>query len=147
MDIKQMFGELDKMLDENKAGVLTCVDPQGVPRMRWMTAGTVRGQDGFLYSVTFPDAGKVPVLREKPKATWLFTAKNYRQVISVTGTIQIVENPNLLSTVIEALGRNLEAFWKLHNDPSELVVIETVIEEIEIYHPGTGERERSTVTA
>jgi len=65
--------------------------------------------------------------------------------MTVHGKINIIENPALRQEVQEALGRNLSIFWRVNPREQDLVVLETVIEEITYFNPMKNERYKVVV--
>ncbi len=145
MDGKQLLLELDSVLDTKRTGVLSTIDEKGFPQMRWMTPGIIPGQEGRIYCLANPDSLKVNQLEHNSQVGWMFNSGNMDRVISLKGRGKILQNPDLAGTVMEALGGNLANFWKLNHDPSHLLIIETIIEEIELYRPADGTRFRASV--
>lgn len=147
MDRRSMFAALDRILENSKAAVLATADSDGKPHVRWMTPATIRGRDGFLYSVTSPGFEKTLQVSSQPKVEWMFQTKSLDEIVTVRGTMQVLDNPRIKAEVLEAIGRNLEVFWRVNSDQSELVVLETIIEEILYLKPLTGEHSTATVAS
>jgi general stress protein 26 len=145
MDKNSMFAALDRILDKSKAAVLASVDQEGKPHVRWMTPVTIRGRDGFLYSVTSPGFEKAMQVASHPQVEWMLQSKSLDEIVTVRGTIQVLDNPRTKAEILESIGGNLEVFWRVNQDQSELVVLETIIEEILYFKPLTGEHAKATV--
>jgi pyridoxamine 5'-phosphate oxidase len=62
-------------------------------------------------------------------------------VITVRGTINILDNASIRAEVLEAVGPRLRAFWKLYQEERELLVLETILEEAVFYRPMSGRKE------
>lgn len=140
MDIKEMFAKLDRILDETRTGVLTTVDERGYPRSRWMTPVLVPGREGCIYAVTSPSFRKAVEIMSHPEAGWLFQTKALDRIVTAAGKINVLTNPSLGSEVQEALGRNLSVFWKVNPNEKDLVVLETVVEEMTYFNSAKNER-------
>jgi general stress protein 26 len=132
---------LEMILTEAHTAVLATSDEEGRPRMRWMTPALIRGRTGAIFSVTSPGFTKVHQLTSRPEVEWLFQTPVLDTIVTVRGKINIVENPSLLSEVIEALGPYMRSFWKLKGDQQDVVVLETIIEEATYYKPMKGLKE------
>ena len=143
MDFKQLLNELDSVLEKYPSGVLSTYDALGWPMMRWMTVAMIRGQEGRLYSLASPASQKVQQIRINDQVGWMFGTPTKDRVINVQGNAKVLDAPDLISTVIEALGGNLGNFWKVNADPSELCVLETVIMNIDAYRPAEGTHEQA----
>jgi general stress protein 26 len=134
-----MLEALDRLIESARLGVLATVDAHGRPRMRWMTPATVDGRPGYLYSLTVPDFEKSVHLGENSALEWMLQSRDLREVLFVRGRGLIVDEPGLRDEVREALGPELGILWRVDRDPAEMVVLETAIEELELYTPMTGQ--------
>jgi len=145
MDTRSMLAVLDRILDDSKVAVLATVDNEGRPRMRWMTPATKRGREGALYAVTAPEFAKVVEVTRHPQVEWMFQSKTLDEIVTVRGSMQVLDHPRTKAEVLEAIGGNLGIFWRINHDASDLVVLETTIEEIVYFKPLTGERTATSV--
>ncbi|MFW6214657.1 MAG: pyridoxamine 5'-phosphate oxidase family protein [Alkalispirochaetaceae bacterium] len=133
---------LEQVLESSHTGVLTTIDSAGRPRSRWMSPTVVRGRTGFLYTLTSPEFEKVEELNHNSSVTWLLQTKSLDKVLEVVGKAQVIDNPALKSEVLEAIGGHLTTFWRVNPDATQLVVVETVIEEMTIFEPMKATKER-----
>lgn len=140
MDSRTMLDALERVLESAKIAVLATVDADGAPHMRWMTPAFVRGRDGFLYAVTSPDFDKAKEIEANAQVEWMVQSKSLNEIIQVTGSMAIIDNPSAKAEVLEAIGGHLGTFWKMNPDQSKMVVLETSIEEIKQTKPISGER-------
>ena len=140
MDKRSMLSVMERVLENAKVGILATVATDGKPRMRWMTPAVVRGREGFLYAVTSPKFGKAAQLDKNPHVEWMLQTKQLDEVVTVNGTVQIIDSPSTKADIQEAIGGNLGVFWKLNSDPGDLIVLETIIEEITYFKPISGEK-------
>jgi len=138
MTSKEMMNLLDTLIDSHPVGLLATMNNEKWPSMRWMTAGLVRGQQGRVYCLASLDSEKTVHVKNNPKVSWMFSDPGKNQVIHVYGEAQLVTSPDMISTVIEALGQNLSQFWKAHPDPSNLCVIETTIHLADLFSTQQG---------
>ena len=128
------------MLEDTQSGILATTDPEGYPNLRYMTPTLVPGKDGLLYAVTAQHFPKVTDIAKNSRVSWLFTSARTREVYSLRGLIRLIDNPRFKSEILEQLGKGLETFWKLNEDPSLLVCLETVLESAEYFNPKTAEK-------
>lgn len=137
----ELVNRLADILEETKAGVLTTVDSEGRPHVRWMTPAVLRDRQSALFAVTCPDFSKTDHLRANPGVEWLFQSRRLDRVITVRGMVNVVDNPSLKNEVLEVLAPRLDVFWKVNCESSAFVVLETVIEEGIYYEPLGGIRD------
>lgn len=140
MDSRSMMDALERVLDGAKVAVLATVDSEGRPHMRWMTPAFVRGREGFLYAVTSPDFAKARDVEANAQVEWMVQSKSLDEIVQVTGSMAIIDNPSAKAEVLEAIGGHLGTFWKMNPDQSKLVVLETTIDQIALTKPITGEK-------
>jgi pyridoxamine 5'-phosphate oxidase len=133
------MGVLDAIIDEVQVGVLATVDPEGRPAMRWMTPTQVRGRQGYLYALTSPNFRKTQHIANQSRVEWMFQTPDLNRIVTVIGEISMVDNPQLKSEVLEAIGRRLEVFWRV-NRQQDFIVLETRIDEIKLFKPMKQER-------
>jgi pyridoxamine 5'-phosphate oxidase len=131
---------VEEILEAHKAGLLATVDSQGRPRVRWLTPAVLRGRVGALYALTSPQFAKVAEVREHPRVEWMLQTPSLGEIITLRGSMNVVDNPSLRSEVLEVIGPRLRAFWKLAHDSRDLSVLETVVEEATLYLPMEGRK-------
>lgn len=138
MEINALFAAMERIIDDSRAAVLSTVDADGKPHGRWMVPAVLRGNRGALYAVTSPRFHKIEQLAANPRVSWLIQSKSFDEVVEVSGTALVIDNPILKSDVLEALGNRLTTFWHVTPDESELVILETMIERIDYLNPVDG---------
>ena len=141
MTKQEILNTLEMILNEAHTAVLATTDQEGKPHIRWMTPALLRGRSGAIYAVTSPHFGKVHQLESHPEVEWMFQTPILDTVLTVRGRINIVDNPSILSEVLETLGPFMRSFWKLKGDERDLVVLETIIEKAIYYKPMKGVKE------
>lgn len=139
MDINAMFDVMERLIEKSKVAVLANVDQTSKPRMRWMTPAVIRGRQGFLYALTAPDFAKSSQLESQPEVEWMIQGPGLQEILRIRGKVMLMDSPSLKSDVLEALGGRLGTFWKKNPDPSNMLVLETVIESFEYYKPMSNE--------
>lgn len=143
MDRKQFVEKLGLIMEEAQNGLLATVGTDGYPHMRWMTPMLKGGfEDPYLCAVTSNHFPKVADLNKKSQVSWLFTSPKTKEVVSLFGTIQVNENPRYVSEMMEEMGRRLAVFWKVNDDPSSLVTLETGLVSGEYFDPRSGEKHK-----
>lgn len=140
MEKKEFLKSMEEIINNSKVGILATVDNEGNPHMRWMTPGFLSGRDGTLYAVTSKSFTKINQLEKNPNIEWQFQTKTLDKIATVKGFINLIDNSALKMEVIESIGSRLSIFWKLNEDPSSLIVLETVITSGQIFIPLKGEK-------
>lgn len=136
----EVLKKFRQTLEESPQALLATVTPDGYPAMRYMTPSMVKGREGRLYAVTAASFPKVKDLQVHPQVSWMLTSPKTREVFSFRGRIVLVEDARFKAELLEEIGRGLETFWRLNDDPSDLVVLETVLESGEYFNPKTAEK-------
>lgn len=140
----EFMNQLAELLDETQTGILSTVDPDGQPHVRWMTPAVLKDRQGALFAVTCPAFSKTAHLKENPQVEWMFQSPNLDRVLKIRGKVNLLENPSLKNEVFEVLAPRLQMLWKANCSSSDMVVLETVVEEGVFYRPMSGDRETIT---
>lgn len=143
MDYAELYARFERLVEASRVGILTTVDEAGFPRSRWMTPAFLRGRPGCLYAVTAPDSFKAAALRAHPKVEWFVQSKALDEVFSVLGEAHLIDDPQAKAEVQEAIGPNLQIFWRVNPNARNLTVVETVIGELSCFYPMRNERHRA----
>lgn len=141
MDSREVMNRIGAIIEAHGTGVLATVDADGSPHLRWLTPALLRDRPGAIYSITAPRFAKVVQVRSHPKVEWMFQTPTLDEVVSIRGSINVVENPSLRAEVLEVLGPRLGTFWKLAHDARDLVVLETIVEEATRFLPMDGRKD------
>lgn len=140
MNRTAMMSKIETILRESGAGVLTTVGEDGTPSSRWMTPAVLKGRPGALYAITSPHSRKVRELRQNPAAEWLLQVPSLNEVVTLRGRVNVVDNPSFKNEVLDAVARRLHVFWRINVERTDMVVLETVIEEAGYFVPMKAER-------
>ncbi len=141
MDRKSFTATLESIIDDAKTAILATVDPDGKPRVRWMTPAILRDRPGAIYAVTSPDFAKTAHLEKNPNAQWMFQTKMIDKIATVNGRVNVIDNSAMKSEILEGIGRRLTVFWRVNTDSTKLVVLETVMEEGVYFEPMNDRKE------
>ena len=136
----EILNTIEKLIDESKVGVMASICKDGKPHVRWMTPTTLKGRPGVIFAVTAPGTCKTEHISENPDVEWMFQNKTLNEIVQVRGRVNLLENPSIKAEVMQILGKRLQVFWKI-NEETDFVVLETVIEEAEYFHPIKGIKE------
>lgn len=145
MKITEPIEELRALLDTAKVGFLTTIGTDGYPHGRWMTPTMLSGEPRFLYCVSMASSHKAAEIQANQKVSWSFQTPALGKVIAARGSAVVLDNPQLKAQVLEAIGPNLVNFWRLNPEAKNLIVIETAIEQVSLYHPAKGKVTQSEV--
>ncbi len=143
MEFKEILSVLHSLLEDSKVGVLTSIDEKGYPQSRWMTPALLPRFPGRLFAVTGSAFGKVGHIRANPKVEWAFQSRTLDRVVSLKGNAFVVDEPELKVEVLEAIGPNLQVFWRINPKARDLVVLETEIEQAVLFLPLKQESHRA----
>ncbi len=143
MEFKEIISALQSLLEESKVGVLTTIDERGYPHSRWMTPVLMPRFPGRLFAVTGSRFGKVRNIEANPKVEWAFQSRTLDRIVSLKGKAFVVDEPELKVEVLEAIGPNLQVFWRINPKAGDLVVLETEIEEATLFVPLKQESHRA----
>ena len=146
MTEQDMLTRIADLVEETRVAVLATADEDGRPHLRWMTPMVLKRWPGVLFAVTGPDFPKVAQLDRQPDVEWMLQTRALDQVINVRGRLAVIDNPSLRAELLEEMGQRLTVFWKVQNESTELVVLETRIDEAAWYRPMQDRREVVTFT-
>lgn len=141
MNPNEMMRTIDRIIEIARTAVLATVDGEGRPHMRWMTPAVLKGRPGAIYAVTSPRFAKSAHLDGHPNVAWMFQTPALDEVVTVTGHIEKIDNPALKTELMDALGKRLRVFWKVSQEQTDFIVLETIIERAEHFRPMIGQKE------
>lgn len=134
MNSSDMMRKIDKILETSGIGILATVGKDLKPHMRWMNLAILTGRPGALYAVTSPHFSKINDIKEHPDIEWLIQTCALDEVVKIQGKINILNNPSIRAEVLESIGSKLRMFSKINENPSECVILETIIENATYFH-------------
>ncbi|HDT12455.1 MAG TPA: pyridoxamine 5'-phosphate oxidase family protein [Candidatus Marinimicrobia bacterium] len=135
MKKQEFLNKLDDIISKVKTGVLTTVDAEGKPHTRWMSPIYLSKRPGLIFTVTSKSFTKKHQLEENPHTEWMIQTRDLREIMNVSGITNIIDNASLRSELLEKISDRLDVFWKLCHEEEDLVVLETLIDEISYYKP------------
>jgi general stress protein 26 len=141
MEKRALLNELESIIDEVKTAVLATVDEEGRPWMRWVSPVILQGRTGAIYMITSKKSVKVQQLKNNPRVQWSVQTRALDRIITVDGSVNIVDNPSIRAEVLEVVSPRLRPFWKINMDERDLLVLETIIEKASYYVPMKGIKE------
>ena len=128
------------LLEDAKTAVLATATSKGSPKLRWMSPTFLPGEAWRLYAVTSVDFTKANHLEENSAVEWMIKDPLLMEVVNLRGVASLVDNPTKKKGVVERLAPRLGTFWRLKQDETSFVVLETMIEEASLFRPLSGHR-------
>ncbi len=145
MEYNETVSAAYALVDEVKFGILATVDAAGMVWQRWMSPILLPRIPESLFSVSSVRFRKIAHIKAHPQVSWMFQTPSLDRIATFRGSAFIIQDPMLSAEVLEVIGPRLRVFWKYSADPSDMIVIETHIEEIEYFVPLKGIKERVEV--
>jgi len=130
-----------RMIDMRVVGALTSVDAAGCPHTRWMAAAAQGDDMSTLISITARGSRKLDQLAINPRVCWLFADSHDDEIITLTGTMRLLESQTLAEPVWQKLEVAARKYsMNLLSEPENLwfVGLETTVTSIEYMHPSAG---------
>ncbi len=118
-----------KIILENKVFVLATAGQDGAPWMRWM-GGSVLDEPLTATMAALSSSKKMDQIRANPRAQLMFQTKDHHSVVTLTGTCEIVEEPEQRQRVWDAFP-GLKSYASGPEDPG-LGVIRFTTERVEL---------------
>jgi pyridoxamine 5'-phosphate oxidase len=143
MTASEMLNKIDEILGKAKTGILASIDNKNQPHMRWMTPSLINGRPGSLFAVTSPFFAKIVELDFCNKVQWMIQTPSLKDIITINGTVTVIDNPALKAEILEAIGKKLFVFWNV-NPKTDFVVLETIIHEATWFSPMKNTKEKVT---
>lgn len=134
------MAEVSGIIEGVRTAVLATRGEDGYPRARWMTPAILHDRPQSIFALTSRDFAKTSQIREWPQVEWMFQTRPLDVVITLRGSVNILDNPSIRAEVLEEIGPRLNAFWRLTDEERDLLVLETVISEASYYRTMKGEK-------
>lgn len=144
MDQHQMLTKIEALIDESKVGLLATTDPQGKPRVRWMTPTIIPNRGASIFAFSEANAMKIHDIQHQHEVKWLIQTHDLTEIVSARGDTYIIDNPALKTEVLEILIPHTTKLWTIDLSATECVILETVLREATYYRPR--ENYQETVT-
>ncbi|HOO73707.1 MAG TPA: pyridoxamine 5'-phosphate oxidase family protein [Tepiditoga sp.] len=125
------------LLEDSKTALLSTLDTNGYPSMRWMSPVFIPGKPDYIYAVTSPDFPKTLHIEKNFKVEWMFQTRSLTEILNIKGTAFLINNPALKNEIMEIVGHRLNVFWKLKEN-TEYIILETKAESYKYFIPGKG---------
>jgi general stress protein 26 len=138
MDRNQIVNKIEEILDDAQTGIMTTIDPEGRPSLRWMTPAVLKYPSPAIYCFSIPRCEKLNHIAANNNVVWMIQRRDLREIVKIEGTANIIDNPATKGELFDRIGARLETFFKANTNAEEFVVIETVIEMAEYYMPIKG---------
>lgn len=124
-----------QLADGNRPGVLSTVDSDGMPHLRWMATLSLQ-EFPHLYALTSPSSRKIDHIRHNPRVSWMFTTEASTVVINLSGTATVLTDKQAINRIWRLIENKSSAFFLALNTETEgIAVIDTLVENIECVLP------------
>ena len=144
MTKEQVLAAAAKLIEKQIVGVLTTVDEDHRPHSRWMLGavqGDIESGNIKLLSLSARGARKLDHLTTNPNVCWLFADGHDDEVVTILGTMQRLESPNMAEPAWQRLSKASEKYAMNLLDEAENLWfegLETTITQIEYMAPSKG---------
>lgn len=136
MNDKEIIASATQLLGDTRAGLLTTIDLNGAPNVRWMATHTLLGSLDVMYTITSPTSNKAAEIAANPNVTWLFSRVNFTEIAKIRGKAFIEDDPLLKSQIWDAIGSRTWRYFTINKEDPTFAVLVTEFREIEYYAPG-----------
>lgn len=130
-----------RVMAQQVVGAMTTCDSTGQPHTRWM-AGVPQGVGlTLLLSVAARGSRKLDHLATNSRVCWLFSDPHDDEVVTLTGTMQVLEDQTLAEPAWAQLEHAARRYsMNLLSEPENLwfVGLETHVQTVEYMHPSQG---------
>jgi len=134
-DSEDVIGLAKTLVDGHHAGILSTVDQDGRPQVRWMS--TLSFNDfPIFYTLTAPDSRKVGQIERCPNVNWLFFNGDQSLILNLIGTARVLTDAPTRKRVWKVAEDKEHAYFlKQYANIPKFVVIETTVAAIECSSP------------
>lgn len=129
MSREEIIAMARRVVSEGKPFVLATVDAEGCPRMRWM-GGLLLEDPLTIYMACGASSRKMDQIRGNPKGQLMFQTEGFREVVTLYGTCQIVDDAEVKQKMWQAMPA-LTHYFAGPDDPN-LGVIRFITRRVEI---------------
>lgn len=134
-DAADIIGLARKLINGSRAGILSTVDQDGRPELRWMST-LAFDQFPVFCTLTAPDSRKVAQIEQHPDVNWLFFNDDRSMILNLIGKARVLNDTVTLKRVWQQVeNKSLTYFLNQYGKAPGFVVIETVVETIECTTP------------
>ena len=143
MTENQLINLIRVLIDDSKTGLLI-TGTESSPDARWMTPSIIDSRPGKLYAVTSKRFAKIGQLEKNPNTTWMLQSRLLDKIAKIKGKTSIIDDASLMQEVLDHVMNRLSVFWKINQDETSLIILETHIESADIFYPLKGEKYKYT---
>ena len=137
----QVIAAARRLIEQQIVGVLTTVDESHCPHSRWMAGVADDSELSTLLSLSARGAHKIDHLKVNPNVCWLFSDDHDDEIVTLVGTMQRLESPNMAEPVWQKLNDAASKYsMNLLSEPENLWFegLVTTITQIEYMAPSKG---------
>ena len=139
-DSEDVIGLARSLVDGNHIGLLSTINLDGKPEVRWMSTLSF---DGFpiFHALTGPNSRKVKEIKAHADVNWMFSNHDLSLILNLIGKARVLSDTPTLKRVWRHVEDKSHAYFlNQYAKGPGFVVIETTVEEIECSSPKNGFR-------
>jgi general stress protein 26 len=134
-DSDNIIGAAKRLVDGHHFGVLSTVDQNGNPEVRWMSTLSFDDFPRF-YTLTHPHSRKVEQIKRHPEVNWMFSNHDLSLILNLIGKARVLTDTPTLKRVWQKIENKSHAYFLQHYAKAPgFVIIETNVEVIECTSP------------
>ncbi|EDY19066.1 pyridoxamine 5'-phosphate oxidase-related FMN-binding [Chthoniobacter flavus Ellin428] len=134
-DSDDIIGVAKGLVDGRHFGVLSTINQDGKPEVRWMSTLSFDDFPRF-YTLTHPHSRKVEQIKHHPSVNWMFSNHNLSLILNLIGRARVLTDTPTLKRVWQKIEDKSHAYFlKQYAKAPGFVVIETTVEVIECTSP------------
>lgn len=132
---KNVIGLVKTLVEAGLPAVLSTVDQNGNPQLRWMSTLSFE-EFPIFYSLAAPESRKVAQIKQHPNVNWMFSNHDLSLIVNLIGRARILEDTTTLKRIWKQIkDKSRTYFLDQYVKGPGFVVIETTVEVIECCSP------------
>jgi len=129
-DSDDMINVARELIDGTHPGILTTVDHNGRPHVRWM-ATTSFDDFPYIYTLTGPHSRKLTHIEHNPYVEWMFSGDDLTMVLNLAGRAEVLTDAAAIKRVWKRIEDKSHAYF-LNNftERPGVAVLQTEVEKV-----------------
>lgn len=134
-DSEDVIGLAKSLVNGKHPGILSTVDAEGKPQLRWMATLSFE-EFPIFQSLTSSNSRKVAEIAHSPQVNWMFFNHDMSIVLNLRGTAKVIADPEEIERVKARIaGVDHAYFQNGFLEERGMVIVETTVETIECTLP------------